>query len=276
MDIAGTTWVITGASSGLGEAIAIVAAERGARIVGVARRSDVLGAAMQRVGGTSLVADLGDPIVVDGLVDRIEARHGPIDVLINNAGVETVGKLSAATAEDVRSFHQLNLLTPIELCRQVIPRMERCGQGHIVNISSMASSAAFAGMSLYSSTKAGLSSFHRVLRAEMKGSAVATTIVEVGPIPTDMLERVDSHPPTERGFRRLRRLQLLPEVPRERVAQGVVDVVATGRRTVRYPRRAVALPWMTSAPQRIVDALTVGRGRCAHNARALALSPSGC
>lgn len=245
MQIDGTTWVVTGASAGIGEAIVTEAARRGAKVVGVARREEV-----------TVQADLSDPEQVDGLVDRIEAEHGPIDVWVNNAGVETVGAFVEASADDVRVIHQLNLLTPIELCRQIVPRMEDRGRGHVVNVSSMASSAGFPGMSLYCSTKAGLSNFHRVLRSEMRGSPVGSTIVEIGPIPTDMLDRVYAHPPAERGFRRLRRLQVMPEIPRETVADEVVDAVRSGRGTVRLPKRAAAFPWLTSTPQRIVDLLT--------------------
>jgi short-subunit dehydrogenase len=230
----GSTWVVTGASAGIGEAIAAEARARGATVVGVARRD-----------GVDVRADLSDPAQVDGLVERIEAEHGPIDVWVNNAGIEVVGPFADATSDDVRSIHQLNLLAPIELCRQVIPRLEQRGRGHVVNVSSMASSAAFCGMTLYASTKAGLSSFHRVLRTEMRGSPVGLTVVEVGPIPTDMLDRVYACPPAERGFRRLRRLQLMPEIPRETVASGVVDAVERGRGTVRYPKRAVAFPMIT-------------------------------
>lgn len=247
---AGSRWVVTGASAGIGEAIAAEARARGATVIGVARRD-----------GVDVRADLADPSQVDGLVERIEAEHGPIDVWVNNAGIETVGPFAAASADDVRSIHQLNLLAPIELTRQVIPLLQARGRGHVVNVSSMASSAAFCGMTLYASTKAGLSSFHRVLRTEMRGSPVGLTVVEVGPIPTDMLDRVYEYPPTERGFRRLRRLQLMPEIPRETVAVGVVDAVERGRGAVRYPRRAVAFPMITGFPQRVVELLTVRGGR---------------
>lgn len=250
MEIAGSRWVVTGASAGIGAAIAAAARARGATVIGVARRE-----------GVEVRADLCDPTQVDGLVDRIEGEHGPVDVWVNNAGIEAVGPLTAASADDVRSIHQLNLVTPIELCRQVIPRLEERGRGHVVNVSSMASSAAFCGMTLYASTKAGLSNFHRVLRTEMRGSPVGLTVVEVGPIPTDMLERVYECPPTERGFRRLRRLQLMPEIPRETVATGVVDAVEHCRSAVRFPRRAAAFPMITSTPQRLVELLTVRGGR---------------
>lgn len=259
MDVSGTTWVVTGASAGIGEAIALEAAARGANVIGVARRADVLGSVMDRIGGVAVQADLADREAVAGLVERIEAEHGPVDVWVNNAGAETVGQFRDATADDVTFVHQLNLITPIELCRQVIPRMDERGGGHVVNVSSMASSAAFSGMSLYASTKAGLSNFHRVLRTELKGSPVSVTIVEIGPIPTEMLDRVYAHPPTEHGFRRLRRMQLMPEIAAERVAKGVVDAVEQGRDSVRYPKRAVLFPWLTSAPQRVVDVLVAGR-----------------
>jgi short-subunit dehydrogenase len=259
MEIDGSTWVVTGASAGIGEAIAREAALRGARVIGLARRADALAAVTDSIGGVAWPADLGDPAVVDGLVARIEDEHGPTDVWVNNAGVETVGAFSDATADAVQTIHQLNLLSPIELCRQVIPRMEQRGSGHVVNVSSMASSAGFSGMSLYCSTKAGLSNFHRVMRSEMKGSPVGTTVVEIGPIPTDMLDRVYEHPPTERGFRRLRRMQLMPEIPREKVAAEVVDAVEKGRQTVRLPKRASLFPWLTSTPQRLVDLLTASR-----------------
>jgi short-subunit dehydrogenase len=259
MEISGTTWVVTGASAGIGEAIAVEAASRGARVIGVARRADVLAQAMEQIDGVAVQADLGDRAVVGGLVDRIEAEHGSVDVWVNNAGVETVGAFDEVSAHDVYTIHELNLITPIELCRQVLPKMTERGSGHVVNVSSMASSAGFSGMSLYCSTKAGLSSFHRVLRRELKGGPVSSTIVEIGPIPTEMLDRVYDYPPTERGFRRLRRLQLMPEVARERVAAGVVDAVEKGRQTVRFPLRAVAFPMITSTPQRVVDTLLVGR-----------------
>ena len=259
MEISGTTWVVTGGSAGIGQAIAAEAAARGARVIGVARRADVLGRAMEHIGGVAVVADLSDRGQVAGLVERIEAEHGPVDVWVNNAGVETAGGFDQASAHDVHTIHELNLITPIELCRQMIPKMTERGSGHIVNISSMASSAGFTGMSLYCSTKAGLSNFHRVLRRELRGGPVSSTIVELGPIPTEMLDRAYAYPPTERGFRRLRRMQLMPEIPRDRVASGVVDAVENGRQTVRYPRRAMVFPMITSTPQRVVDALLVGR-----------------
>lgn len=258
MELQGRTVVVTGASRGIGEAIASAAVARGARVVGVARNAELLAATMERLGGAAVAADLGDPAQVDELVARIEAAHGPVDVWVNNAGVDEVGLLTDATAERVRTIHQINLLAPIELCRQVIPGMAARGRGHVVNVSSMAGSAAFAGMSLYASTKGGLSNFHRVLRNEMKGSPVHSTLVELGPVPTDMLDHVKDVRPVEIMFRRMARLQLLPDVPRQRVAEQVVQAVERDRRYVRLPRRAALFPQLSAAPQKMVDLLSVG------------------
>ncbi len=246
---AGTRWVVTGGTAGIGEAIVAEARRRGAEVVTVARRESA-----------DVRANLADASDVAGLVERIESEFGPVDVWVNNAGFDAVGAFVESTAQDVDDIFRLNLVTPIELCRQIIPKMAARGSGHVVNVSSMASSAAFSGMTLYAGTKAGLSNFHRVLRSEMRGSSVGLTIVEVGPIPTDMLDRAYDYPPTERGFRRLRRLQMMPEIRREVVARGVVDGVLSGRRSVRFPRRAVIFPMITSFPQRVVD-LLVGSER---------------
>lgn len=129
------------------------------------------------------------------------------------------------------------------------------GSGHIANVSSIAANGGFVGMSLYCSSKAGLSNFHRVLRHELAACPVRTTLVEVGPIPTDMLNDVYSLAATERSFRRMRRLGLLPEVSRVRVAQGVRKAIEGEKRHVRFPRRAVLYPWLSAAPQKIIDLL---------------------
>jgi uncharacterized protein len=261
MELTGRLVVVTGASRGIGEAIAAAAAARGARVVGVARNAELVARSMTAVGGAAVVADLGDAAQVDGLVARIEAEHGLVDVWVNNAGVDEIGLFADATAARVRTIHQINLLAPIELCRQVLPGMRSRGRGHLVNVSSMAGSAAFAGMTLYASTKGGLSTFHRVLRSEMRGGPVGSTLVELGPVPTDMLDQVNALRPVEAMFRRMARLQLLPNVPREVVAAQVVLAVERERRYVRLPRRAALFPQLSAAPQKFVDLFGVGLPR---------------
>lgn len=255
MKLQGKTVVITGASRGIGEAIAKECLAVGANVIGIARNGILLEQTMKRIGGKSAVCDLADSGAVRGLISRIEATYGPVDVLVNNAGVDHTDYFANATDDDVSSIIQINQITPIELVRQVLPGMTTRGSGHIVNVSSIAANGGFVGMSLYCSSKAGLSNFHRVLRHELASCPVRTTLVEVGPIPTDMLNDVYSLAATERSFRRMQRLGLLPEVSRERVAQGVRKAIEGEKRHVRFPRRAIVYPWLSSTPQKIIDLL---------------------
>lgn len=256
MDLNGARVLVTGASRGIGEAIAREAARRGAKVIGVARSAGALNAVMQSVGGVAYPCDLSVETERASLVNRLEAVHGPIDVLINNAGVDDTRMFAGASSSDVSKVITLNQIVPIELMRQALPLMQSRGRGHVVNISSLAAAGGFAGMTLYCSSKAGLSGFHRVLRHEMKGSPVGLTIVEIGPIPTDMLASVKGLRAPERMFSRLRRLQLLPEVPRERVARSVCDAIERGTANVCLPRRAKIYPLLVGLPQRIVNLLT--------------------
>lgn len=256
MFLDGARVLVTGASRGIGEAIAREAASRGAKVIGVARSAGVLTTAMQSIHGVAVPCDLSVESERLDLVGRLESIHGPIDVLINNAGVDDTKMFANASSHDVQRVITLNQVVPIELMRQAVPLMRSRGRGHVVNISSLAAAGGFAGMTLYCSSKAGLSGFHRVLRHELKGSPVGLSLVEIGPIPTDMLANVKNVRAAERMFARLRHLQLLPEVPRERVARAVCDAVERNVPNVCLPKRAKIYPVLVGLPQQIVNLLT--------------------
>jgi uncharacterized protein len=260
MDLNGARIVITGGSRGIGEAIARDLAKAGAHLALVARNAELLETvAASLPHAVAVTADLSDQEAIRGLIGRCEvALGGPIDVLINNAGVDEVGYFADTTADDIVRIHQINLLAPIELCRQALVGMRARGKGHIVNVSSMAGSVGFTGMSLYCSTKAGLSNFTGILRRELANTGVGLTIVELGPVPTDMIDHLNTYPPVERSFTRFRRLQLLPNVPRERVAKEVVAAIENGRQCIRLPKRASLFPMARAFPQRAVNLLIRG------------------
>ena len=258
MELSGRRVLVTGGSRGIGEALARRFAAAGARVALVARSEAAIGRLAGELGGSAHAADLDDPDQVRGLIGRIEADGGPVDVLVNNAGIEGVGPFEAQSPEEVETTFRVNLLTPAELARQVVPGMLRRGRGHVVNVSSLAGTAVFPGMVSYSSTKAGLSQLTAGLRADLRGTPVGTTLVELGPIPTDMLARVESWAPTRASFRRLYRLGLLVDVDRETVARSVVDAVQAGRRHVRHPKRAAIFPLLAEAPRRTVELLLTG------------------
>ncbi|MCU1449052.1 MAG: short-chain dehydrogenase/reductase [Acidimicrobiales bacterium] len=253
MELAGKRVLITGASRGIGESLAERFTAAGARVALVARSEAPLKALAQRLGGTAHPADLADATQLAGLVDRVEGDGGPVDVLVNNAGVDLTGPFSRVTAADVEFLYRVNLLAPVELCRQAVSKMLGRGSGHIVNVSSLAGVGAFPGLTLYSSSKAGLSHFTAGLRADFRGKPIGTTLVELGPIPTDMLDNVDSYAPTRDSFDRFYKLRLIADVPREKVADAVVDAVRHDRRHVRFPSRALAFPLLTEAPRRLTE-----------------------
>jgi uncharacterized protein len=258
MDLAGARVLVTGASRGIGEAIARAASARGARVALVARDGNALRALAVELGGTAHPADLTDVDQVRSLVERVEEEAGAVDVLVNNAGIDLSGPLAGIDPEALSSLFQLNLLTPADLCRQVIPRMVHRGRGHIVNVSSMAGIGVFPGLVPYASSKAGLTHLTAGLRADLKRLPIGTTVVEVGPVPTDLLDHAESYQPTARSFRRGKRLGVLPEVPRQTVAAEVIRAVERGRRHVRLPRRTAALAAMTEVPRRFTELMLLG------------------
>lgn len=259
MKVAGRRVLVTGASRGIGRALAEAFAAAGGRVVVLARNKAALDEVAAATDGVAVAADLSDPSGVEGLIDRVEREAGgPIDILVNNAGLDLAGAFVGNESADVEQLMRVNLLTPMELCRQAIPGMLERGGGHIVNVSSLAGVGVFPGLAPYAASKAGLSQFTAGLRADHRGQPLGTTLVELGPVPTDMLGHVDDYKPTGDSFRRFYRTGLLADVPKERVATDVVAAVEHNRRHVRHPKRAVLFPLLTEAPRRLTEVLLSG------------------
>ncbi len=258
MKLEGSRVLVTGASGGIGSALAAEFATAGASVVLVGRDVAALDQLAGQVGGVVCRADLADVAQVNGLVAGVEAATGPIDVLVNNAGVENAGDFVEQSAAAVEAAYQVNLLTPVELCRQALPGMLARGRGHIVNVSSLAAFSAFPGVAVYGSSKAGLTQFTAGLRADLRGRPVGTTTAELGPIATAMMARLREYAPTGDSFARLYRLGLLADVQPEVVAQAVVEAVRTGRRHVRLPRRTAVAAQLASSPRRTTEWLLSG------------------
>ena len=200
------------------------------------------------LGGTAHAADLSDPTQVANLIQRVEDEAGPVDVLVNNAGAGTPAAFTDAPDQELRFVTEVNYLAPAELCRQVIPRMLRRGGGHIVNVSSIAGSSVFPGLVTYSATKAALSHFTAGLRADLRGLSIGTTLVELGPVPTDMLAQTDDFPPTAKSFQRFYRVRSSVDVPREKVAEEVARAVRKGKKHVGSPKRRRVPPCSSRRP----------------------------
>jgi short-subunit dehydrogenase len=123
LDLNGRHVVVTGASRGIGVALAREAAGKGAKVTLVARKLESLQDLATELGGQPFVCDLSAPEGVATAVDEIESAAGPIDVLINNAAFNEVGPFADRTATSIRQHVETNLCAPMELCRQLIPRM---------------------------------------------------------------------------------------------------------------------------------------------------------
>lgn len=224
----------------------------------VARSHAPLEALAMRLGGTAHTADLSDPTQVAGLIARVEHEAGPIDVLVNNAGIESTASFHDAPEDELRRVTQVNYLAPAELCRQATQRMLRRGGGHLVNVSSVAGVMALPGLTAYSASKAALSHFTAGMRADLRGLPIRTTLVELGPIPTELLDRIDNYEPTARSFRRFYRLGMAVDTPREKVAKDVVRAVIKDRRHVRLPTRSLPLTMLAEAPRRGAEMMLTG------------------
>ena len=257
MQLAGSRVVVTGASRGIGAELATRLAGKGARVALVARSHDAIAKLAADLGGDAYPADLADAATIDPLVRAIEA-DGPIDVLVNNAGVDLTGALTDLAPERIRELIAVNLVAPMLLSRAVLPAMRARGRGHIMNVSSLAGTNALPGVAAYSTSKAGLSHFTAALRAECKGTGITTTLAEIGPVESTMMQSLHSHPPTERALARLARLHVAVELDMDTVVDALVGGIERRRRHVRLPRRNAIFPILTEAPRRITELLLSG------------------
>ena len=187
MDLKGKTALITGASRGIGPHLASALAGRGMNLVLTGRSGAELEAvaADQRKHGARavvVVADLLDDDARTLLIGAAEREFGGVDVLVNNAGGDPLRQFDEMSIEENESIMKLNLFAPIALSHLVLPGMLERGQGHIVNISSMAGRVGFPYTEAYAAAKDGLIGFSRVLRADYRARGVSASVLILGAI----------------------------------------------------------------------------------------------
>lgn len=180
--------VITGASSGIGDAIARALGTAEHRLTLIARRADRLEALAEAIPATCHVepADLSDPAAFVAALDAAEAAHGPIDALINNAGIQYVEATAGVGPERIHTLLTVDLESPLVGIHRVLPGMLDRGRGHIVNIASMAAITPTPGMAHYNAAKSGLAAASESLRVELAGTGVSVLTVYPGPVSTPM------------------------------------------------------------------------------------------
>ncbi|MFD8566528.1 oxidoreductase [Streptomyces sp. NPDC059639] len=181
-------WLVTGATSGFGRAVAEAAVAAGDTVIGTARRAealaDLVAAHPDRVEAISL--DVTDGERVDAVAAEVLARYGRVDVLVNNAGRTQVGAFEETTDAELRDLFDLHVFGPARLTRALLPQMRERGSGAIVNMSSVGGQLSFAGFSAYSATKAALEQLSEGLVAEVAPYGIKVLVVEPGAFRTNL------------------------------------------------------------------------------------------
>lgn len=181
--------MVTGASSGIGRDAAARLARHGAEVWAVARRGDRLDAlAAAAPGVVPYQADVTVEADRTALVEDV-ATAGPIDVLVNNAGVGWGGLIERMPAAEVRRLFETNVLALIDLTQRVLPGMLTRRRGHIVNVSSAGGWVAVPPISVYSATKFAVTGFTEGLRREVQGRGVTVSLISPGPLATEFVTR---------------------------------------------------------------------------------------
>lgn len=176
MEISGSKVLLTGATGGLGHAIARALAAKGAQLILTGRRVDVLEPLASELGARALAVDLSEPAEVD----RLLVEAGELDILVANAALPGSGPLDSFTLDQIDRALDVNLRAPIALAHALAPQMVKRGSGHLLFMSSLSGKAATAGSSIYNATKFGLRGFAGAMRAELHGTGVGVSAVFPG------------------------------------------------------------------------------------------------
>lgn len=216
--------LITGASSGVGAALARQLAAQGAVVGLIARREDRLAEVLADCRATSpdsamWVADLADTLS-DGRL-ALQAWHAlrGIDVLVNNAGIPKRRSVTELKADDVESAMRVNFIAPMRLTLALLPRMLARRSGMIVNVSSVAGRLGVLHESAYCASKFALCGWSEAIALDLVGTGVSVKLIEPGPVDTEIWDQPDNDEPVYRG----------PKVPAEEVAAGIIAAMGSDR-----------------------------------------------
>src|SRR6516165_5366845 len=212
--------IITGASSGIGEQFAGILSRRGYHVVLVARSADRLEALAAGLGSQAhpLPADLSDRTARAGLPDRVAALGLVPDILINNAGLSTLGLVAKSVPEQELNLVEVDVAAVVDLCSRFLPGMVDRHRGAVLNVASMAAFMPLPGQAAYGAAKAFVLSYTHSLRAEVRGTGVTATALCPGPVDTGFGEAA--------GFSKEEAESALPRVmwiAADRVAQAGID-----------------------------------------------------
>ena len=230
-DYRGRVAIVTGASSGIGRAVALDLASRETTVVAVARREDLVTAVAEECRRTApeshaVVADVSDRQSVESFAREALDRHGRVDILINNAGMPMRVHATRLTVEDVERVMAVNFMGAVYATLALLPSMAERREGHIVNVSSVAGRVGSPREGAYSASKYALSGWSEVLAADLRDTGVKVHLVIPGAIRTEIWEKVQEPPSFSGKFE-----------PAEAVSKAILDAIEHDRFEVWVPRR---------------------------------------
>lgn len=252
IDLTDAHVLLTGASSGIGAALATALADAGARLTLVARRESRLREVAAACAGDAhrvLPADLADLDAVGPLVERAVERLGAIDVLVNNAGVQIVRPTARTTHADGEWLLRVDTLAPFRLIHAVLPAMVERDRGSIVNVASIAAIAPTAGMFHYSAAKAALAGGSEALASELRTTGVHVLTVYPGPVQTDMAAAAITRYKTDPTGG-------LPVGKADVLAKRIRRAIERGHRRIIYPRPYAITRSMPGITRFVMDRAT--------------------
>ncbi len=264
--------LVTGASSGIGRATAVLLASTGYRVFATVRSDTGEGSLAEAARGRPmeiLRLDLADEAGATRVVQEVLRRAGRLDVLVNNAGYAKLGAVEDLPREDLRHQFEVNVFGAMQLCREAIPAMRAQHAGRIVNVSSLAGKVSVPLMGAYCASKFALEAFSDALRAEVKPAGIRVSLIEPGPVATNFnhLARNESHvilasPSVFHAvYERMRqqsadRFSATPE----RVARTILHAIHAPHPRARYRPRfleSVAVGFVAVIPRGALDWLMV-------------------
>lgn len=245
-------WLVTGISSGLGKAIAEAVLNTGDMLIGTFRKESEVNAFNQLHGrqARGILLDITDLDRVEQVIHDITSEVGPIDVLVNNAGVGYIGAIEEAAMEEVRSVFEANFFGTLMMTQAVLADMRVRRSGHIVQISSHAGVKAFAGFGIYNASKFALEGFSEALAQEVNPLGIKVSIIEPGPFRTNFAGRslhqakkvIPEYNNTAGAFRKkLLAVHNRQEGDPVKAAQFILEHVNSDSPTLRLPLGAIPI-----------------------------------
>jgi NAD(P)-dependent dehydrogenase (short-subunit alcohol dehydrogenase family) len=241
------TWFITGASSGLGEALSKAVLAAGDSVVATFRRQEQAEAFSREAkeNGMGLVLDVTHTADISKALQEAKNKFGRIDVLVNNAGYGTIGAIEEFNLDEIREQMETNFFGAVAVTKEALPLMREQGGGHIIQISSQSGFRASAGLGIYNASKFALEGFSEALAQEVQPFGIKVVIVEPGPFRTQFLgssvktpqQTLDAYSKTAvaQMYQYMERMNGKQEGDPEKAARAIVDYIHNNREPLRLP-----------------------------------------